>query len=71
MTEQLRLPRMSPQESAEYRARQGAVIALGVANIRRQENELIRRGILDACGNLIKPFVPPTGQSGLHSETDE
>jgi len=71
MTERVRLPRMSPQESAEYHARQEAVIALGVANIRHQEKELIRQGILDAHGNLIKPFVPPMEQSGLHSETDE
>jgi hypothetical protein len=64
----VRLPRMSPEESAEYHARQEAVIAIGIVNIKREQEELVRRGILDAEGNRIKPFVPPSGQSGLHND---
>jgi hypothetical protein len=61
---------MSPEESAEYRARQDAVIAAGVIQIRKEQEELVRLGIIDADGNLTKPFVPPPGQSGLHNEAD-
>jgi hypothetical protein len=64
-----KLPRMSPQESAEFQARLDAVIATGVERIKRDQLELVRRGILDAEGNRIKPFVPPiclgSGISGL------
>lgn len=59
----VRLPRMSPAESAEYRTRQDAVIAAGMVGIKKEQQELIRRGILDTKGDRIKTFVPPIGQS--------
>jgi hypothetical protein len=65
----VRLPRMSPEESAEYRTRQDAVIAAGMVQINREQEELIRRGILDTQGNLIEPFVAPVGQSGECNES--
>jgi hypothetical protein len=65
-----RLPRMSSQEAAEYRARQDAVIAAGVANIQREQKKLIRLGILDADGNLVGPFVPPLGSSGQNYDAE-
>ncbi|ADW68069.1 hypothetical protein AciX9_1003 [Granulicella tundricola MP5ACTX9] len=58
-----RLPRLSSIELAEYRTRQEAVIANGVAQITRNNEELVRRGILDADWNLIEPFGPLDGPS--------
>jgi hypothetical protein len=60
----VQLPRMSPEESAAYQARLDAVIATGVAQIKREQEKLVRRGILDTEGNRIKPFVAPSDQSG-------
>ena len=65
-----RLPRMSPQESAEYQARQDAVIASGMAKIKRDQKELVRLGILDAEGNRVRPFVPPHGSSGQNYDAE-
>ena len=56
-----RLPRLSSVESAEYRTRQEAVIANGVAQITRNNEELVRRGVLDADWNLIEPYDGPDG----------
>jgi hypothetical protein len=60
----VRLPRMSSEESAEFQARLDAVLAVGALQIAREQEELVRRGILDANGNRVKPFVVPAGQSG-------
>ena len=58
-----RLPRLPSIEAAEYRTRQEAVIANGVAQIQRNNEELVRRGILDADWNLVSPFDPLDGPS--------
>ena len=63
----VKLPRMSPEESADYRRRQDAVIAVGVLQIKREHEELVRLGIIDDEGNQLMPFVPPFGQSGEES----
>ncbi len=60
----VRLPRMSSEESAEFQARLNAVLALGAIQIAKDQEELVRQGILDANGNRVKPFVAPTGHSG-------
>jgi hypothetical protein len=60
----VRLPRMSSEESAEFQARLDAVLAVGALQIARDQEELVRRGILDANGDRVKPFVAPAGQSG-------
>ena len=57
----VRLPRLSSVDSAEYRTRQEAVIANGVAQITRNNEELVRRGILDADWDLIEPYDGPDG----------
>lgn len=65
-----RLPRMSAKEAAEYRSRQDAVIAAGVANIQREQKRLLRLGIIDNDGNLVGPFVPPIGSSGQNYDAE-
>jgi hypothetical protein len=55
---------MSSEESAEFQARLDAVLALGAVQIAKDQEELVRRGILDANGNRVKPFVAPTSHSG-------
>jgi hypothetical protein len=59
-----RLPRMSAEESSEFQSLLDAVIASGLPQIKRDHDELVRRGILDVEGNRMKPFVPPHGHSG-------
>jgi hypothetical protein len=63
--------RMSLQESAAYRTRLDAVMEAGAIQITREQQELMRRGILDAEGNRIEAFVPPTDQDGLDNEIYE
>jgi hypothetical protein len=65
-----RLPRMSPKESAEFQARLDAVIASGMPQIKREQKELVRLGILDAEGNRLRPFVPPHGSSGQNYDAE-
>jgi hypothetical protein len=65
-----RLPRMSPEESTEFQARLDAVIASGMPQIKRDHDELVRRGILDPEGNRMKLFVPPHRHSGQNDATD-
>jgi hypothetical protein len=65
-----RLPRMSAMESSEFQARLEAVIASGMSQIKRDHDELVRRGILDAEGNRMKPFVPPHYHSVQNNPTD-
>ena len=63
--------RMPLQESAVYRARLEAVVQAGSIQIAREQQELVRSGILDLEGNLIGAFVPPTDQDGLDNEIYE
>jgi hypothetical protein len=65
-----RLSRMSAEESSEFQARLDAVIASGMPQIKLDHDELVRRGILDAEGNRMKPFVPPHCHSGENDATD-